>query len=296
MAETSRRTVSRRELGRTRLFGQVSPDVGSLDEAAFEEALADDPDAALELLAEMASASDGQLRELARRLAARVAVRLTRSGAARARGTGRLRRVRLEPGGDLDVDASLEAVVTARASGLPAVVEDLRGTAWRRTSLALCLVVDRSGSVSGERLATAALAAAAVTLRAPDDHSVVVFSDRSVVVASQGSSRPAGSVVDDLLALRGHGLTDLAAALDTAAAQLARSRAERRLTVLLSDCRSTAGPDPLAAALRLERLAVVAPGDDSADAAAFAAATGARFETVAGPSDVPRALSFLADP
>ncbi|HEX7355120.1 MAG TPA: vWA domain-containing protein [Mycobacteriales bacterium] len=232
---------------------------------------------------------------LARRLAARVAVRLTRSGAARSGGIGRLQRVRWEPGSDLDVDASLDALVTAKASGHAVDVEALRASAWRRTTLALCLVVDRSGSVSGARLASAALAAAAVALRAPDDYSVVVFSDRSVVVKSQDVARPTDAVVDDVLALRGHGVTDLAAALDTARAQLARSTATRRMTVLLSDCRPTAGPDPTPYGRRIERLAVVAPADDAADAKAFAAATGARCVTLAGPADVPQALSFLSE-
>jgi hypothetical protein len=269
--------------------------VGQLDEAAFEEALESDADAALELLSQMAAASDRQLRALARQLAARVAVRVNRSGAARAGGVGKLQRVRLEPGGDLDVDASLDALLAATASGRPVDVEELRGSAWRRTRLALCLVIDRSGSVSGARLASSALAAAAVSLRAPDDYSVVVFSDRAVVVKSQDVARPTDAVVDDVLALRGHGVTDLAAALDTARAQLARSTATRRMTVLLSDCRPTAGPDPAAYARRLEGLTVVAPADDLADAGAFAAATGARLVALAGPTDVPRALSFLSE-
>lgn len=269
--------------------------MGELDETAFEEALAQDADAALGLLAEMAGATDPALRRLARSLAGRVAVRLARSGPVRRRGTGRLRRVRLEPGGDLDVEGSLDALLAARGSGWPPALEDLRGTAWARPEVALCLLVDRSGSVGGARLATASLAAAAVALRAPDDHSVVAFSDRALVVKSQDRPRPVGDVVDDLLRLRGHGLTDLAHALDAARAQLERSTASRRLTVLLSDGRPTAGPDPLPYARRLEELVVVAPADDEAQARELAAAAGARLRTVAGPSDVPRALQFLAD-
>ncbi|MDP9428838.1 MAG: VWA domain-containing protein, partial [Actinomycetota bacterium] len=181
------------------------------------------------------------------------------------------------------------------ASGRPPAVEDLRSTAWARPAVALCLLVDRSGSVGGARLAAATLAAAAVALRAPDDYSVVAFSDRALVVASQDRPRPVADVVDDLLRLRGHGLTDLAHALDTARAQLARSTAPRRVTVLLSDGRPTAGPGPLPYARRLEELVVVAPADDHAEARALAAAVGARFSAVAGPSDVPQALRFLAE-
>lgn len=273
----------------------MSPQVGVLDETAFADALEADADAALTLLADMAGATDERLRRLARSLAGRVAVRLTQRGPVRSRGVGRLRRVPLAPGGDLDVDASMDALVSAAAAGVSPAVEDLRATVWGRPSVALCLLVDRSGSVGGERLAAAALAAAAVVLRAPGDASVVVFSDEALVLRSQDEQRPLGEVVDALLALRGHGPTDLALALQTARAQLLRSSATRRVTVLLSDGRPTAGPDPLPAARALDELVVVAPADDAVEARALAVAAGARFSALAGPSDVPRALSLLGE-
>lgn len=243
----------------------------------------------------MAGATDERLRRLARRLAGRVAVRLGRGGPARERGVGRLRRVPLSPGGELDLDASLDALLTAAGQGRSPHVEDLRATLWGRPSVALCLLVDRSGSVGGERLATAALAAAAVALRAPEDHSVLAFNDRAVVLKAQDVRRPVGEVVDALLALRGHGTTDLALALDAARRQLARSGAARKVTVLLSDGRPTAGPDPLPAARRLEELVVLAPAGDAEQARALAGAAGARVEELSGPSDVPRALHVLSD-
>lgn len=201
----------------------------------------------------------------------------------------------LAPGGDLDVEASLEALVEAEARGAAPALEDLRATVWGRSSVALCLLVDRSGSVGGERLATAALAAAAVALRAPEDHSVLAFNDRVLVLSAQDDRRPPGRVVDALLALRGHGTTDLALALDAARRQLARSRAARRVTVLLSDGRATTGPDPLPAARALDELVVLAPAGDSEQARELARGAGARLAELAGPSDVPRALRVLAD-
>ena len=289
------RTTSRRDLSRSPAFAALSPEVGALDETAFEEALAADPDAVLALLADMAGATDERLRRLARALAGRVTVRLGRSGPARERGVGRLRRTALAPGGELDVDASLEALLGAAARGRPAHLDELRGTEWGRPSVALCLLVDRSGSVGGQRLAAAALAASAVALRAPHDHSVVAFSDTAVVLKAQDERRPVEQVVDALLALRGHGTTDLALALDVAGRQLARSRAARSTTVLLTDGRPTAGADPLPAARRLDALVVLAPADDSEQARELATAAGARFATLRGPSDVPRALGLLAE-
>jgi hypothetical protein len=99
------------------------------------------------------------------------------------------------------------------------------------------------------------------------------------------------AVVDGVLALRGFGTTDVAGALTAAADQLGRSRAGRKITILLSDCRATERGDVVAAARRLDELIVVAPASDSEEAANLARSAGASMVTVEGPSDVARALS-----
>jgi Mg-chelatase subunit ChlD len=145
--------------------------------------------------------------------------------------------------------------------------------------------------MGGERLATAAVAAAASLWRAPIDTSVVAFSDDAIVIASQGSGRDAEEVVNQLFKLRGFGTTDLAFAFRTAAAQLSRSSASRRITLLLSDGRATAGDDPVEAAAVLDELVILAPADDLESAAELAGAVGGRCVGVTGPSAVPDALA-----
>lgn len=295
VADSRRRTTSRRDLARNPRFEQVSPEVGELDEAAVEEGLVDDPDETLALLADLTGATDQRLRELARRLAARLFLDLGRRGPVRARGIGRMVEQPYRPdGGDLDLDASLDAIAEGRGGLVD--VERLRVRGWVRPATALCLVVDRSGSMGGKPLATAAVAAAAVASRAPADYSVLAFGKDVVAAKSQDVAKPADRVVTDLLALRGYGTTDLAGALRAAAAQLARSRAGRKITVLLSDCRATVDGDPVAAAAALDELVVVAPESDADEAMAFAAHVGARLSTVSGPSAVAEALTRALDP
>lgn len=293
LADQRRRTTARRDLARAPGFAEVSPAVGALDEAAFDRRLSEDPDAALTLLADLTGAADPALRALARRLAGRVVLSFGRSGAATGSGIGRLVRRPLVPGRDLDVDASVGALAEAAGTGVPPSTDELVARGWARPRTALCLVVDRSGSMGGARLASAALAASAVAHRAPDDHSVLAFAADVVVVKAQDAARPPDAVVDDLLTLRGHGPTNLALALREARTQLARSTAPRRRVILLSDCRPTAGADPVAEARRLDGLAIVAPEDDADDARALAAAAGGICVTVAGPSSVPAALAAL---
>lgn len=297
VAEASRRTTSRRELSRREHFAEISPELGLLDEAAFDELLSDDPDEALSLLADMNGATDEGLRTLARGLAGRIMVDLARQGLTARRSVGRLTRRPLDrTSGDIDLDASLDELVAARRGDRPADPSALVGATWERPDTAVCLLVDRSGSMHGARLAAAALAAATVALRAPTSCSVVAFAQESIVLAGQGVPREPESIVSDLLRLRGVGVTDVGLALRTAAAQLARSTAARRLTILLSDCRTTAGGDPLADARGLDELAILAPEGDSDDAEALAAAVGARWAPVGGPTSVVDALAVALSP
>jgi Mg-chelatase subunit ChlD len=283
-------------LARNPRFEQVSPEVGELDEAAVEEGLVDDPDEMLALLADLAGATDQRLRDLARRLAARLFLDLGRRGPSARRGIGRLGEQPYRPdGGDLDLDASFDAIAEAAAARVAVDAERLRITAWSTPDSALCLLVDRSGSMGGKPLATAAVAAAAVALRNPGNFSVLAFSRDVVVVKAQGDDKSGERVVDEVLSLRGHGTTDLAGALRAAGVQLERSRASRKITILLSDCRSTVEGDVSAAAAGLPELVVVAPEDDSDEAVRFARECGARFATVSGPSRVVEALAAVLE-
>ncbi len=282
--------MSRRELARHERFEQVSPEVGILDEDALEDAMREDPDGTMALLSDLAGATDRELRELAKRLAARLFIDLAPRGPTRDRGVGKLRLVPYRAdGGDLDLDASLDALLE-RGNGA-VDPQRLRVRTWVRPTTALCLMVDRSGSMGGRALATAALAASAVAAKAPTDYSVLAFGKDVVVAKGQQSAREADGVVHDLLALRGFGTTDLAAVLAEANLQLRRSRAGRKVAVLLSDCRSTAGDDPVAMARALDELVIVAPERDDEEAHAFAARCGARVVTVSGPSDIPAVLT-----
>ena len=79
------------------------------------------------MLADLTGATDPKLRELARRLAGRLFLDVAKRGPARPRGTGKLTTQRYRPdGGDLDLDASLDAIMTARGSGSAVDPDDLR--------------------------------------------------------------------------------------------------------------------------------------------------------------------------
>ena len=102
--------------------------------------------------------------------------------------------------------------------------------------------------MSGHAVGLAAVAAAAVVSAASDRLrcSVVAFAAEPLVLLERNRARPAGAVVNDLLSLRGHGVTDLARALRVAGQLLEGVAPGGRTVLLMSDALHTAGADPLA--------------------------------------------------
>lgn len=288
------RTTGRRELSRHARFAEISPEVGVLDEAAMTRALAEDA-TAFELLAAMASATDENLRAAAIRLAASIVLDRARSGRPTMTGVSRLRTVRGAADGDLDVDASIEGVSAARAEARPVGLDDLATAHWARSRTAFAVVVDRSGSMSGARLAAAATVAAACALRAPDEHAVLSFAGTVEVIRPLVSEVAPAAVAERLLRLRGHGVTSLSVALKAARDQLVPARAARRVVILLSDCRSTDEDDTLEVARALPELIILAPADDHEQAANLAGLAGARWGAIDHPLDAAAALDRLLE-
>jgi hypothetical protein len=179
-------------LSRHPRFEQVSPEVGELDEAAVDEAMQHDPDETLSMIADLTAATDPKLRAAARNLAARLMLDLAANTARRRRGIGRIVTTPFRGEGDIDIDASTEAF-EGSGSRRRVRVEELRARTWSKRDTAVCLVVDRSGSMGGKPLATSALAAAAVALREPDDYSVLAFGRDVVVAKSRARGGERGS-------------------------------------------------------------------------------------------------------
>jgi len=288
------KTTGRHELSRHARFAEISPAVGVLDEQALHQALADDP-TAFELLAAMTTATDENLRAAAIRLCAALVLERARAGRATTRGISRLRPVRGAADGDLDIDASVEGVSAARAEARPVELDDLTTVQWARAPTAFAVVVDRSGSMNGARLAAAATVAAACALRAPAEHAILSFAGSVEVIRPLVSDIVPATVAERLLRLRGHGVTRLADALQAAHEQLARARAPRRVVILLSDCRSTEDDDTVETARALPELIILAPADDHDQAAALASQAGARWAPIAHPLDAAAVLDRLLE-
>ncbi|MDQ2811768.1 MAG: VWA domain-containing protein [Actinomycetota bacterium] len=260
----------------------------------MSQALAEDP-AVFELLAAMTNATDEHLRAAAIRLGASIVLERARAGRVSTRGISRLRPVRGAADGDLDIDASIEGVSAARSEARPITLDDLTTAHWARAQTAFAVVVDRSGSMSGARLAAAATVAAACALRAPREHAVLSFAASVDLIRPLASDIASAVVAERLLRLRGHGVTRLSDALKAAGEQLVPARARRQVVILLSDCRSTDDDDTLEVARTLPELIILAPADDYEQAAQLADLAGGRWAALASPLDAAAALDHLLE-
>ena len=243
----------------------------------------------------MTTATDENLRAAAIRLSASIVLERARAGRVSMRGISRLRAVRGAADGDLDIDASVEGVSAARSEARPVALDDLTTVQWAKAPTAFAVVVDRSGSMSGARLAAAATVAAACALRAPQEHAVLSFAGSVDVIRPLVSDIAPAAVAERLLRMRGHGVTRLAAALKAAGEQLTPARARRRVVILLSDCRSTDEDGTLETARALPELVILAPADDCEQAAHLAGLAGARWGPIAHPLDAAVALDHLLE-
>ena len=236
-------------------------------------------------------------RPAGRRRAPRLILEQTRRGLPATRGVARLRPVPAPRGGDLDLDRSMDAITGARAEARPPSLDDLTATGWARPGLALCLVLDQSGSMNGARLTTAAVTGAACLILAPEEYAVLAFAAQTRVLKPLADAAAPARTVEAILALRGHGTTGLAGALRAAREQLSGARARRRVVLLLSDCRVTDEQDPVPAARAVDELIILAPAADDDEARRLARMSGGRVAAAGSVLDVPAALNrMLADP
>ncbi len=290
------RMMSRHELAYSAAFERISPEAGRFDDDALRGAMSDDVRGTIALLARMSRATDGSLRAAARRLSARLVLdHVTRSGVGRD-GVGRLARSIGEAEGDLDVDASLDHLVAARAAGTPVDADQLVTSHWARGTLALILVIDRSGSMSGDRLADACILAAACAMRRPDELGVLAFAGRVGILHDLHDRSPTADLIDKVLHLVAHGETGLSGALRAAADVAAGSTADHRVVILMSDCRASGADDrAVEIASALDELVVVAPAEDCDVADDFARRSGARCVPVTTWEDVASVSWLLYD-
>ncbi|MGV9205063.1 MAG: VWA domain-containing protein [Promethearchaeia archaeon] len=115
--------------------------------------------------------------------------------------------------------------------------EDLLVRKTEKGRVSICFLLDISGSMSGQKLAACSIAVMVLigSLRA-DEVAICFFESDTHVVKTFEDSRRLEDVADELLDLKARGGTQVQAALEWGAKELRRTRTERKICFLLTDC------------------------------------------------------------
>jgi Mg-chelatase subunit ChlD len=166
--------------------------------------------------------------------------------------------------GELDIEATLDNIVGKKFPERNDWI--VRRREERRHEVVL--MVDASLSMAGENIAVAAVAVAVMALKIkPEDLAVVVFENEARVVTQLEAKEPVQDVIRSMLDEPGLGVTNIEAALELGAKELARGRNPRRSGLLITDGRATKGvADPSYLAYRFPTLHVLLTEDKFMDA------------------------------
>ncbi len=174
---------------------------------------------------------------------------------------------------------------------------DFQPKAQRETpSLALMLIVDKSGSMNGERIELAKEASKATVeiLQKNDKVGVTAFDDSVQSIVRMQSAVNRVRILDDISRLQASGGTDIAAGLSYGFEKLAMTPAKLKHVILLSDGHSDSANifDELLPAMRIENITVstVAIGSEAATTLLrrVAEGGGGRYYFTSDPYNIPR--------
>jgi Mg-chelatase subunit ChlD len=207
------------------------------------------------VVAEADTPVDPVARARARQIAARLALRRPRRDATSRRGIGELGSLPYRGGSDeIDLDRTIEVLAERPVPE----DEDIVVRDRIRTMRSVVLAVDVSGSMKGERVATAAATVGALAGELQHDElAVIAFWSDAAILLNLGEPVKPMELLDAIMRIPAQGLTNVAFPLELAAKQLARAPVRDARVVLLSDCVHNAGPDPRTIAARLPRLDVL---------------------------------------
>lgn len=162
-------------------------------------------------------------------------------------------------------------------------------------SLALCLIIDKSGSMSGQRIALAREAAKTTVrmLGINDKVGLVAFDSRPQEIVSLQSASNKSRIVYDISRIRASGGTRIAPALEMAYRMLSGARAKVKHVILLSDGQdSRRGIFEIVQAMHAERITVstisLGSGSDRSLLQSIADSGGGRSYFTEDPYNIPK--------
>ncbi|MFQ5855202.1 MAG: AAA family ATPase [Anaerolineae bacterium] len=218
----------------------------------FAQAILNSPDV-LDLYGYISHKLDPELQEIARRYASRLIVQMASKIAGLGVKSGRLRQVQAASESDeIEVDATLERMIDHPAKPFE---ENLVVLARPPETKACVVMLDHSDSMTGIKIAMAALTAAVIALHFRQNYGVVTFNTRARVLKSLSMRKSPTQIASEILSLQAHGYTNIRAALELGIGEI--RNADKKIGILITDGDWTYGGNPSLAARLFDSLHVI---------------------------------------
>ncbi len=218
----------------------------------FAKTILGSPDV-LDLFGYISHDLDPELLEIARRYASRLIVQMASKIAGLGVKSGRLRRMPADLESDeIEVDATLERMIDRPTKPLE---ENLIVLARPPEQKACVVMLDHSNSMTGTKIAMAALTAAVIALHFQQNYGIVTFNTRARVLKRLSMHKSPTQIAAEILSLRANGYTNIRAALELGIGEI--RHADKKIGILITDGDWTYGGDPTRAARLFDSLHVI---------------------------------------
>lgn len=187
------------------------------------------------------------------RIASRLIMKIARQIADTGYRSGKLKLVRgFTEGADIELDNSLECYAQAPERGM---LDSLVTYARHKEKSAFVMMLDHSYSMQSN-IILAAITAAAIAQHFKNDYAVLAFGTDVCVLREVDESSGPETVLGRLFALQPHGETNIRMALEAGLGYV--NKFERKSGLILTDGDWNRGGNPFQAAVRFDKLSVIA--------------------------------------
>lgn len=157
---------------------------------------------------------------------------------------------------EIDLDSTFEQILGKKEIWPEDIIIETRD----KKTMSCALMVDTSLSMTGEKLAVAAVGAAVLAIKLKtDNYALITFESTAKLLKGIGQRKDVGSVIGDLLETPAMGYTNMEDGLKKGLNELNKAKTKERFGVIITDGNCTTGYDPEKIAAKYPKLYVIMP-------------------------------------
>ncbi|MBS7269694.1 MAG: AAA family ATPase [Candidatus Freyarchaeota archaeon] len=138
--------------------------------------------------------------------------------------------------------------------------EDIQVFRKEKARKSIVVMLDRSGSMIGEKIFLAATIAASIALGSREhEFALLAFSEEVEFIKKMNEAKSVENIVESVLLLKPYGCTDIAKALEEGFKELMKSKEKDKIGIILTDGMYNVGEDPAEKSKLFPKLVVLCP-------------------------------------